>query len=168
MEIYKNAKHHYFDNRYNKTLDNSMLHVSDTYKLHFSRNNIQKKEERHHITKDSIDMKQKNNNADMFSSISEVNIKLDPSTIAEIQWIGEPETGLMIQGNARITVIDEHGDARVADLKVGDMWDFEQGYRYSINILDSGCVFKLYLKNCNLDENKTHGYQIDGSLYIKL
>lgn len=168
MEIYKNAKHHYFDDRCNRILDDSMLHVDDIHKLHFRGNKIYKQEDGHHITQDTVDMNQNSKEADMFSNISEVNIKLDPSTISEIQWIGEPETGLMIQGSARITVIDEHGDARITDLRVGDIWDFEQGYRYSIKILDAGCVFKLYLKNCNLPENKTFGYQIDGNLYIKL
>lgn len=113
-------------------------------------------------------MKQENKDDTLFPYVTEMNIKLDPSTFSEIQWIGEPETGLMIQGSARITVLNEDGDARITDLQVGDIWDFIPGYRYAIKILDKGCVFKLYLKNSSISESPTSGYQIDGNLYIKL
>ena len=167
-EINKDVGHHLTTDGCERTSRGNLLHDKKDKSCRIMHDLESKFKSRHPVAKIEENMKQENIEDTLFPNISEVNIKLDPSTFSEIQWIGKPQTGLMMQGSARITVTDKDGDARITDLQVGDIWDFKSCYRYSIKILDKGCVFKLYLENTNLRNNTTNGYQIDGNLYIKL
>ena len=51
-----------------------------------------------------------------------VDMRLNPGAIRELHWHKANEWSLMLDGNARITCIDDQGRNFIADIKQGDLW----------------------------------------------
>lgn len=84
-----------------------------------------------------------------------VDMRLDPGAIRELHWHKENEWSLMLDGNARVTCIDENGRNFIADVKKGDLWYFPSGLPHSIQALDQGCEFLLVFDDGNFSEDST-------------
>jgi oxalate decarboxylase len=84
-----------------------------------------------------------------------VDMRLEPGAIRELHWHKENEWSLMLNGNARITCIDENGRSFIDDVKQGDLWYFPSGLPHSIQALDQGCEFLLVFDDGAFSEDST-------------
>ena len=55
---------------------------------------------------------------------SGVNMRLGQNGIRELHWHQQSEWAIVTDGVGRISILDEHGRAQVADVKTGDLWFF--------------------------------------------
>jgi oxalate decarboxylase len=78
------------------------------------------------------------------TSISGVNMRLNAGGIRELHWHRAAEWGFMTYGNCRVTALDPEGRAFVADVKEGDLWYFPVGFPHSLQGLGpDGAEFLL-------------------------
>jgi len=84
-----------------------------------------------------------------------VDMRLNPGGIRELHWHKADEWSLMLNGNARITCIDEDGRNFIADVKEGDLWYFPSGLPHSIQALQEGCEFLLVFDDGAFSEDNT-------------
>jgi len=89
------------------------------------------------------------------TQLAGVNMRLKPGGIRELHWHKEAEWAFMIAGRARITSVDQVGRNFIADVGVGDIWNFPAGIPHSIQGLEEGCEFLLVFDNGNFSENET-------------
>jgi oxalate decarboxylase len=61
----------------------------------------------------------------------------------------------MLAGSARVTAVDQEGRNFIADVRVGDLWNFPAGIPHSIQGLEEGCEFLLVFDDGNFSENET-------------
>lgn len=88
-------------------------------------------------------------------SMAGVDMRLDAGVVRELHWHKEAEWAYILQGNVRLTVVDENRNVFVDDLKPGDVWLVPAGIPHSIQGLDGGCEFLLVFDNGNFSENET-------------
>jgi oxalate decarboxylase len=84
-----------------------------------------------------------------------VNMRLKPGGIRELHWHKEAEWAFMLAGRARLTAVDQDGHNFIADVGVGDLWNFPAGIPHSIQGLEEGCEFLLVFDDGNFSENET-------------
>ena len=85
-----------------------------------------------------------------------VNMRLTAGGVRELHWHVEAEWAIMLNGNARITAVDQEGKSFVSDVGPGDLWLFPQGVPHSIQGLGpDGCRFLLVFNDGNFDEFQT-------------
>jgi oxalate decarboxylase len=84
-----------------------------------------------------------------------VNMRLKPGAVRELHWHKADEWSLMLNGNARITCIDENGRNFIADVQQGDLWYFPSGLPHSIQGLQDGCEFLLVFDDGAFSEDNT-------------
>ena len=85
-----------------------------------------------------------------------VNMRLAQNGIRELHWHQQAEWAIVMDGLCRITVLDEHGRAQVADVKSGDLWYFPPGLPHSLQGLGpTGAEFLLAFDNGNASEFNT-------------
>lgn len=89
------------------------------------------------------------------TELAGVNMRLKPGGIRELHWHKEAEWSFMLAGSARITAIDPQGRNFIADVGVGDLWNFPAGIPHSIQGLEEGCEFLLVFDDGNFSENET-------------
>lgn len=89
------------------------------------------------------------------TSLAGVDMRLGPGVVRELHWHKEAEWAYILQGNVRLTVVDENRGVFVDDLKEGDMWLVPAGIPHSIQGLEGGCEFLLVFDNGNFSENET-------------
>jgi oxalate decarboxylase len=82
-------------------------------------------------------------------------MRLKPGGIRELHWHKEAEWAFMLAGRARITAVDAQGRNFVADVGVGDIWNFPAGIPHSIQGLAEGCEFLLVFDSGDFSENET-------------
>lgn len=81
-------------------------------------------------------------------SISGVNMRLAPGGIREMHWHQQAEWAIMLNGNCRITTIDEQGRPSIDDVAAGDLWYFPPGLPHSLQgIGPDGAEFLLAFDN---------------------
>ena len=89
-------------------------------------------------------------------TISCAQIRLGAGAIRELHWHSVSEWCFMLNGNTRITCIDEEGKSFVTDLKKGDLWYFPAGYPHSLQGLGpDGSEFLLAFDDGNFSERVT-------------
>jgi oxalate decarboxylase len=77
-------------------------------------------------------------------TIAGVNMRLTAGGVRELHWHLAAEWAIMTYGNCRITVLNEHGQVDVADVKEGDLWYFPAGFPHSLQGLGpDGCEFVI-------------------------
>jgi oxalate decarboxylase len=92
----------------------------------------------------------------MSKDIAGVEMKLTAGGVRELHWHVEAEWAIMLNGNARITAVDQEGKSFVSDVGPGDLWLFPQGVPHSIQGLGpDGCRFLLVFNDGNFDEFQT-------------
>ena len=84
-----------------------------------------------------------------------VDMRLEPGAIRELHWHKENEWSYMLEGNARVTLVDNNGHNFIADVKQGDLWYFPSGLPHSIQALDQGCEFMLVFDSGAFSEDST-------------
>jgi oxalate decarboxylase len=89
------------------------------------------------------------------TQLAGVNMRLKPGGIRELHWHKEAEWAFMLAGRARLTAIDQDGHNFIADVGVGDLWNFPAGIPHSIQGLEEGCEFLLVFDDGNFSENET-------------
>ena len=90
------------------------------------------------------------------TSISGVNMRLNAGGIRELHWHQAAEWGFMSYGNCRVTALDPEGRAFVADVKEGDLWYFPVGFPHSLQGLGpDGAEFLLAFDNGEQSEFDT-------------
>ena len=89
------------------------------------------------------------------TQLAGVNMRLKPGGIRELHWHKEAEWAFMLAGGARVTAVDQDGHNFVADVGVGDLWNFPAGIPHSIQGLEEGCEFLLVFDDGNFSENET-------------
>jgi oxalate decarboxylase len=89
------------------------------------------------------------------TTLAGVNMRLKPGGIREMHWHKEAEWAYMLAGQARITAVDAEGRNFIADVGVGDLWNFPKGIPHSIQGLKEGCEFLLVFDDGHFSENET-------------
>ncbi len=89
------------------------------------------------------------------TTLAGVNMRLNPGGIREMHWHKEAEWAYMLNGSARVSAVDQDGCNFVADIGVGDLWNFPAGLPHSIQGLDEGCEFLLVFDDGDFSEDST-------------
>jgi len=87
-------------------------------------------------------------------TVAGVNMRLKAGGVRELHWHKEAEWAYMIQGQARITAIDENGKVFIDDVGPNDLWYFPSGIPHSIKGLVD-CEFILVFDDGSFSENST-------------
>jgi oxalate decarboxylase len=87
---------------------------------------------------------------------SGVNMRLGQNGIRELHWHQQSEWAIVTDGVCRISILDEHGRAQVADVKTGDLWFFPPGLPHSLmGVGPTGSEFMLGFDNGRSSEFNT-------------
>jgi oxalate decarboxylase len=90
------------------------------------------------------------------TTMAGVEMRLTAGGVRELHWHVEGEWAIMLNGNARITAVDQEGKSFVSDVAQGDLWLFPPGVPHSIQGLGpDGCRFLLVFDDGNFDEFHT-------------
>jgi oxalate decarboxylase len=88
--------------------------------------------------------------------IAGVNMRLAQYGIRELHWHQQAEWAIMLDGNCRVTTLDEQGRPQVGDVQNGDLWFFPAGLPHSLQGLGStGAEFLLAFDNGRSTEFNT-------------
>jgi oxalate decarboxylase len=90
------------------------------------------------------------------TTMAGVEMRLTAGGVRELHWHVEAEWAIMLNGNARITAVDQQGRSFVSDVGQGDLWLFPPGVPHSIQGLGpDGCRFLLVFDDGEFDEFHT-------------
>ncbi|MBB6144457.1 oxalate decarboxylase [Silvibacterium bohemicum] len=89
------------------------------------------------------------------TSMAGVDMRLDSGVVRELHWHKEAEWAYILQGNVRLTVVDQDRNVCIEDLKPGDIWLVPAGVPHSIQGLEGGTEFLLVFDDGNFSENQT-------------
>jgi oxalate decarboxylase len=85
-----------------------------------------------------------------------VNMRLTAGSFRELHWHTADEWAIMLNGNARVTVMNPDGTMFIDDVAKGDLWLFPAGFPHSIQGLQSdGCEFLLVFDQGDFTEDGT-------------
>ncbi|KQV78121.1 cupin domain-containing protein [Rhizobium sp. Root1220] len=88
-------------------------------------------------------------------SMAGVNMRLGPGVVRELHWHKEAEWAYILDGTARLTVVDPDGNVSIDDLTTGDMWLVPAGIPHAIQGMEDGTEFLLVFDDGNFSENET-------------
>ncbi|MDI7865038.1 cupin domain-containing protein [Rhizobiaceae bacterium n13] len=88
-------------------------------------------------------------------SMAGVNMRLGPGVVRELHWHKEAEWAYILQGTARLTVVDTDGNVSIQDLVPGDVWLVPTGIPHAIQGMAEGTEFLLVFDDGNFSENET-------------
>ena len=85
-----------------------------------------------------------------------VNMRLTAGSFRELHWHTADEWAIMLNGSARVTVMNPDGTMFIDDVSKGDLWLFPAGYPHSIQGLrPNGCEFLLVFDEGDFSEDGT-------------
>ncbi len=88
--------------------------------------------------------------------LSGVNMRLTAGSFRELHWHTADEWAIMLDGNARVSVLNPDGTVFLDDVGKGDLWYFPAGYPHSIQGLGpDGCEFLLVFDEGMFSEDDT-------------
>ena len=88
--------------------------------------------------------------------IAGVNMRLTAGGFRELHWHTADEWSIMLDGNARVSVLNPDGTVFIDDVGKGDLWYFPAGYPHSIQGLSpNGCEFLLVFNEGMFSEDNT-------------
>jgi oxalate decarboxylase len=84
-------------------------------------------------------------------------MRLTRGSFRELHWHTADEWAVMLNGNARVTVLNPDGTIFIDDVSKGDLWFFPAGYPHSIQGLGpgDGCQFLLVFDEGMFSEDNT-------------
>src|SRR6201987_4614146 len=78
------------------------------------------------------------------TELTGVNMRFTRGSFRSLYWQTADEWAVMLNGNARVTVLNPDGTIFIDDVTKGDLWYFPAGYPHSIQGLGpDGCEFLL-------------------------
>jgi oxalate decarboxylase len=90
------------------------------------------------------------------SDIAGVRMRLTAGSFRELHWHTANEWAFMLNGNARVSVLNPDGTVFLDDLGKGDLWYFPAGFPHSIQGLGpDGCEFLLVFDQGSFSEDNT-------------
>ena len=91
------------------------------------------------------------------TDLSGVTMRLTRGSFRELHWHTADEWAIMLNGNARVTVLNPDGTIFIDDVSKGDLWFFPAGYPHSIQGLGpgDGCEFLLVFDEGMFSEDNT-------------
>ena len=91
------------------------------------------------------------------TDITGVNMRLTRGSFRELHWHTADEWAIMLNGNARVTVLNPDGTMFIDDVSKGDLWFFPAGFPHSIQGLgpEDGCEFLLVFDEGMFSEDNT-------------
>jgi oxalate decarboxylase len=89
------------------------------------------------------------------TELAGVNMRLKPGAIRELHWHKQSEWAYVLEGNCRISAVDQEGRNFLEDVSAGDLWFFPQGIPHHIQALDQGVEFLLVFNDGQFSENDT-------------
>lgn len=85
--------------------------------------------------------------------LSGVDMLLHAGATRELHWHAiAAEWAFMLEGTARITIINPDGRSEIVDFGPGDVWYFPKGFGHSIQALEKGAHFILVFDNGSFSE----------------
>jgi len=85
-----------------------------------------------------------------------VNMRLTAGSFRELHWHTADEWAIMLDGKARVTVMNPDGAMFIDDVSKGDLWLFPAGFPHSIQGLEpNGCEFLLVFDQGDFSEDGT-------------
>jgi len=85
-----------------------------------------------------------------------VNMRLTAGSFRELHWHTADEWAIMLDGNARVSVLNPDGTIFLGDVAKGDLWYFPAGFPHSIQGLGpNGCEFLLVFNEGMFSEDNT-------------
>jgi oxalate decarboxylase len=88
--------------------------------------------------------------------IAGVNMRLTAGSFRELHWHTADEWSIMLDGTARVTVLNPDGTIFIDDVGKGDLWYFPAGFPHSIQGLGpNGCEFLLVFNEGMFSEDNT-------------
>jgi oxalate decarboxylase len=85
-----------------------------------------------------------------------VNMRLTVGSFRELHWHTADEWAIMLDGNARVSVLNPDGTIFLDDVAKGELWYFRAGYPHSIQGLGpDGCEFLLVFDEGMFSEDNT-------------
>jgi oxalate decarboxylase len=88
--------------------------------------------------------------------IAGVNMRITAGSFREAHWHTADEWAIMLDGNARVTVLNPDGTVFIDDVGKGDLWYFPAGFPHSIQGLGpNGCEFLLVFNEGLFSEDNT-------------
>ena len=88
--------------------------------------------------------------------IAGVNMRLTAGSFRELHWHTADEWAIMLDGKARVTVMNPDGSMFIDDVSKGDLWLFPAGFPHSIQGLQpNGCEFLLVFDEGDFSEDGT-------------
>src|SRR6201998_4797264 len=90
------------------------------------------------------------------TDLTGVNMRLTPGSFRELHWHTADEWAIMLDGKARVTVMNPDGTMFIDDVNKGDLWLFPAGFPHSIQGLQpDGCEFLLVFDQGDFAEDGT-------------
>lgn len=90
------------------------------------------------------------------TDLAGVNMRLTAGSFRELHWHTADEWAIMLDGNARVTVMNPDGTMFIDDVNKGDLWLFPAGFPHSIQGLrPNGCEFLLVFDQGDFSEDGT-------------
>jgi oxalate decarboxylase family bicupin protein len=68
------------------------------------------------------------------TAMAGVDMRLEPNAYRELHWHQEGEWAYILNGSARIAVMNEGGESFIDDVTAGDVWFFPPGDPHSIQV----------------------------------
>ncbi len=88
--------------------------------------------------------------------IAGVNMRLTAGSFRELHWHTADEWAIMLDGSARITLLNPDGTIFIDDAAKGDLWYFPAGHPHSIQgLAPNGCEFLLVFNQGMFSEDNT-------------
>jgi oxalate decarboxylase len=88
--------------------------------------------------------------------IAGVNMRLTSGSFRELHWHTADEWAIMLDGNARVTLLNPDGTIFIDDVAKGDLWYFPAGHPHSIQgLAPNGCEFLLVFNQGLFSEDNT-------------
>ena len=90
------------------------------------------------------------------TDLAGVNMRLTAGSFREFHWHTADEWAIMLNGNARVTVMNPDGTMFIDEVGEGDLWLFPAGFPHSIQGLQpNGCEFLLVFDEGDFSEDGT-------------
>ncbi len=88
--------------------------------------------------------------------IAGVNMRLTRGSYRELHWHLQDEWAIMLEGRARVTLLDRNGAMFIDEVEAGDLWIFPAGLPHSIQgVGETGCEFLLVFNSGTFSEEST-------------
>jgi oxalate decarboxylase family bicupin protein len=94
-------------------------------------------------------------NMPVAKAMAGVDMYLAPNAYRELHWHETNEWGLILNGSARVSTVNEAGESFIDDLEAGDVWSFPAGVPHSIQAFGQGVEFLLVFDSGEFSEDGT-------------